>query len=473
MHGRMPVAGSVAVVGGGLAGLACAFDLQRAGLDVRLFEREPHAGGVVGSLRDQGYLFECGPNTVQASAESFRRWCGELNIADRLIASNEEAKERYLFLRGELRALPMGPLSFLTSDVLSLRSKLRILSEPFRRYRTPEIEPDLDTFLCERLGVEAARTLAGSFVRGVYAAELKELGAASAFPRMFALARDHGSLIRGMLARKKSPQSETLPGPKVKRTALLSFRNGLQELIDRAAERLGDRITTGFEVDSLARDGGGWRLRSAGGVDSRFDRLVLAVPAPATARLLSDSLAGSRALEHLQAIRHAAVTLVHLGFEEGSFGALPSGFGYLVPPSDKPSKETPGVMGTIFSSNLFAGRAPDGGISISSFYRAQDVNGFAEDELVERAAKDIAKALKRDVTPDVKAHAILRWDGVIPRYSVGHVERVQEIEAAVAREAPGIELCGSWSGGVSVDNVIARGREIARRIIEAEGVAAS
>ncbi|MEM7516473.1 MAG: FAD-dependent oxidoreductase, partial [Planctomycetota bacterium] len=162
----------VLVVGAGLAGLSCAYELSEAGVDVLALDVNDEPGGVVGTDRitngeGHSFLFERGPNTVQASSRSFRELCGRLGLADRLVTSADEAKRRYLFLDGALRELPRGPASFLTSKLLTGRAKRRLASEPFRRFRPAApgaTEPTLLEFFEERLGPEAAAKFAGAFV---------------------------------------------------------------------------------------------------------------------------------------------------------------------------------------------------------------------------------------------------------------------------------------------------------------------
>lgn len=459
------------VVGAGLAGLACAHELARAGDDVVVLEGGACVGGVVDTLERGRSRFEAGPNTVLASATEFRSLCVELGLDGRLVASKPTARTRWLFHRGRLRALPRSPAQFLTSDLLSPRGKLRILAEPFRSYAAPlDREPTLEEFLVDRIGAEAARRLAGAFVRGVYAAELDELGAKSAFPRLYGLAEEHGSLMRGAIARRRAPRTPHA-GRALPRGAMVTFPRGLGELPEALASRLGKRVRTQHAVEAIERFGDGWLVRgtasplqtSVGSAATAFafpcTRVVVATPARATATLLREVLdAGER--EFVLGVGHAAVTVVHQAF---AGELLPEGFGFLVPP-DAPREEAPLALGTIFTSNVFDDRAPAGHAATASFYRGADVSMLDDRALLERARADLALALGREV-PRAAEHAIVRWHDVIPRHAAGHAERVAKLRRDLRLRAPSLELCGGWLDRVSIDDVIRSGREAAQRLV--------
>jgi oxygen-dependent protoporphyrinogen oxidase len=462
--------GSAIVVGAGLSGLACAFDLARAGHEVVVLEASERAGGVVGTIEQDGFRFETGPNTLQASAAAFRTLCGDLGIAARLIVSPDEQSARYVFVGGRLRALPATPLEFVSSSILSLRSRAIVCTEVLRAWKAPSgfAEPDAESFFTERFGAEAARVLAGSFVRGVYAAELSELGARSAFPRMWRALEQHKSLVRGLRALgKQAPLA--LPGPNVARTALLSFPDGLQELVSALERALGGRLRKRASVKSvsLVRAAGAWRATTQSGERLEAEQLVLAVPAKVAARLL-DGAPRSVPLDHLRRIDHARVTLVHLGFEASELTRLPRGFGFLVPPPDASRTDSAGprVLGTIFASNLFPGRAPRGCSALTCFYKSDDVESMNEEELHDQACRDLALVLGEARVPRPLVASSRRWSDVIPHYSPGHADRIRDLVARVDVELPGLHLAGSYVAGVSVDDVIARGRAVAREVLE-------
>jgi oxygen-dependent protoporphyrinogen oxidase len=452
----------IVVVGAGLAGLACAFDLLRSGADVLVFERGPRLGGVVGTLRRDGFTFELGPNTVLAASAAFTRLASDLGLGERLIHTTSASALRWLWFHGRIVPLPRTPLGLLTTPVLSARARLCLATEPFRTFVPPDDgrEPSFEAFLTERIGREATRVLAGAFVRGVYAAEIDELGARSAFPRLYAATVRGGGLVRGQLFGRKDSQERSRPaGRRIPRSALVSFPAGLQELVDALARELGPRARTGMGVERITRHGTGWIVTASGGSATFADRVVIATQAPAARELLEDIVDASA----LAALRHAEITVVNLGFARGV--QLPRGFGYLVPPdAEARGSIAPRALGTIFTSNVFAGRVPEGASSIASFYRSPDVAGLADGALVDLATDDLRLVLGATERPRPALHHIQRWTDVIPRLEPGHDRRLAVFDEALRERAPTLHLAGSYAGGVSLDSVIATGRRVAREV---------
>lgn len=470
----------VIVVGAGLTGLACALELRSRGLRVMVLESARRVGGVVGTGERNGFLFESGPNTVPAGARHVREAAERLGISGQLITSRPEAKRRYLFKDGGLHALPSSPLELLRTPLLSARAKARLATEPLRRFRPGPAgapEPSLEAFLTERIGREATRTLAGAFVRGVYAAEVDELGARSAFPRLHAMCTDHGGLIRGMVARGRAARrarqrgDAPLPGPRTSSTDLISFQGGFGTLVDAYRRALDGALSLTTPVVEIDRGPGGWRAILESGESLACRELVLAIPAPSAYPLVALCAPERLDLDALLGVEHAAVTAVHLGLENVT---LPPGFGFLVPPDEQARRDprTPGVLGTLFTSRLFDGRAPTGTSSITSMFRGGDVADLVGDRLVDRALIELERALAGfrathpgsaapAAAPRVVASLVQRWTHVIPRYSPGHDRRMAQLVAGCERHLPGLHLAGSYLGGVSVDDRIKVGLEVA------------
>jgi len=458
----------IAVIGGGITGLACGLELADAGRDLVVLEASDEPGGVVRSVKMGDFLFEDGPHTVPGSSRNLRECAALAGLSGRLIASRTEADRRFLFLRGRLRALPTSPVGMLTTSVLSLRGKLRLLLEPLRRLEASEDEPSLEAFLTSRIGREATRNLAGAFVRGVYAAELDQLGAASAFPRVWERAHAAGGLLRGMVGgvrATRGEEREAAPGPDTGRRGLLSFPGGLGELCTGVVSALGERLHCGARVEELARGADGRWLLRAGSETWTARRVVLATPARTTADMLEELGVESGAPQALRDIDHAALTVVHLGLTQLDAVTpidLPRGFGFLVPPDEPAGPRTPRVLGALFPHNLFEGRCPAGGAVATFIYAAEVAGDRSKDELAELALEDLERALGRRAHARVSALHVTRWSDVIPRYGVGHAARMQRLIAGLEVELPGLRLAGNFIGGVSVEDCLARGRRAAR-----------
>lgn len=474
------------VVGAGLTGLGCALALRQRGLRVHLLESARRIGGVVGTIETNGFLFESGPNTVPASAEHVREVARELGIADQLVTSRPEAKRRYLFQNGGLHELPSGIRSFLETPLISRSAKRRVLSEPFRRFspvaRGSESEPTAEDFFSERIGREAARTLAGAFVRGVYAAEIDELGARSSFPRVFGMAEEHGGLVRGMIARRRGAKrarqggAPQPAGPRTSASDLLSFSGGFSVLTGAFGRTLEESISTNTTVAEIDRGPGGWRAVLESGEALSCRELVVATPAPVAYPLLAMCAPERLDTDALRDVEHAAITAVHLGLERAP---LPPGFGFLVPPDEEARGDirTPRVLGALFVSNIFHGRAPSGTTSTTIMFRGGDVAHLALDQLVDRAVVELEKALigyrsthpdfaPRDGRPRVVAQSVQRWTKVIPRYAPGHADRMENLATRVGRMLPGLHLVGNYRGGVSVEDRLREGKAAAERVAE-------
>jgi protoporphyrinogen/coproporphyrinogen III oxidase len=263
-------------------------------------------------------------------------------------------------------------------------------------------------------------------------------------PRMWRALEEHGSLVRGLVALGKRKQVD-LPGPRVPRTSLLSFPDGLREIVaalERALRENGATLRTQCAASRVerAQDRARWRVETKRGERFEAGDLVLAVPAPAAVRLLGSGPTRDLPLETLRRIVHARVTLVHLGFERSELSSFPAGFGYLVPPPPSAmqvqatargvsaaASGEPLVLGTIFTSSLFPGRAPRGCIAVTSFYKTDDVERMNEKDLIDQACRDLALALRESRVPAPRVALSQRWTDVIPHYAPGHADRMQDL----------------------------------------------
>ena len=281
------MAHDVIVVGGGIAGLACGWRLARSGVDVLVLEAEPVAGGNVRSKAENGFRIERGPHTFLASADDIFNLAGEVGVADQIVQSRRSAARRFVAREGRLHAIPTGLWSFLSTPLLSFKSKLTLATEPLRLGRG-DAGDTAKRFFDRRFGPEAARVLAGAFVSGVYAGDPETLSAPAAFPLFWRFEQETGSMIRGFyrhMKRKKAERAASGDRAPEKRRGLYSLREGLGQLSSAVAQRLGERCRTSATVKAIERNGDGFTVRSQE-ADLQADQVVVAVPPGEAAELL-------------------------------------------------------------------------------------------------------------------------------------------------------------------------------------------
>jgi oxygen-dependent protoporphyrinogen oxidase len=443
----------VLVVGGGISGLTTAFHLARGGRRVAVLEASPRVGGSIETWTDGPWRFELGPNTVLESHESVTRLIRDAELERERITAAPSAKRRYLWKAGHLHPLPSGPLSFLRTPLFPASAKLRLLREPWiaRPADGSEETPEetVAAFVRRRLGQAFLDYAVGPFVSGVYAGDPERLSVRHAVPKIADLEREHGSLIRGALARRKGPA----PGG-----AMISFREGLDQLPRALARRIGD-VRTGVACRRIVRAGNGFRAETdAGSFEAR--EVVLAVPADVAARLLEEATEGrSRGLAE---IPYAPVALVSTGWRREDVAHPLDGFGFLVP-----RKEGLHVLGVLFPSEIFPGRAPEGHIVLTAFAggRTQpEAVSWDDDRLMSVILGELRQTLRARGEPAIQT--IRRWPRAIPQYEVGHgrfLDLAREIEAAL----PGLRIGGNFLHGVSVPDCIRNATALAGEMLQA------
>jgi oxygen-dependent protoporphyrinogen oxidase len=428
---------TTAVVGAGLAGLVRARALAARGEDVILFESSNRAGGVVRSEGVDGYLLELGPNTVRPTPELWGL-VRELGLESEALLADPRMP-RYIDFGGRLHPLPTSPAAFLRTPLLSARGKLRLLAEPFLRPGDPSGET-VREFFTRRLGREVADRFVEPFIAGIWAGSSDQLSLEQAFPALARWVAERGSLTRGAIAARRNASRE----PVARKRGLLSFRAGLERLPRRLAEDLGAKARFGMAADSVDRAAHGWAL-SVAGETVEVERVCIATPAAEAARLV-ESVAPDAAAA-LSGIPHAPLVVAHLSAPAGERRA---GFGHLVVPQSGRR-----VLGAIWSSSLFPGRAPSDRALYTVFLggaRDPDALALVDEEVVEIASRDLCAALEtRERFEPVR---VTRYPRAIPQYDLDHRGRMEALSRAEAA-LPGLSFLGSYRGGISVGDVVA------------------
>jgi oxygen-dependent protoporphyrinogen oxidase len=431
------------VIGGGMSGLVAARALARTGEDVRLLESSDRVGGVVRTLERDGFLMELGPNTVRPTRELLEL-VSDLGLEGEVLLSDSRAP-RYLAWRGALHALPSSPASLLRTPLLSVRGKLRLLAEPFVPRRREAAEETVRDFFSRRTGWEVEERFVAPFVSGIFAGDPARLSAEAAFPALVRGEREHGSLLGALVARRRArPKASMRVAARVR--GLLSFRKGLETLPRALAASLGDRVETGARVRAMSPRDGRWMIEGPAGA-SGVDRVILACPADEAASLVAGFAPGAAAA--LSGIPQPPVAILHFAWPKTALRAPLVGFGHLV-------VRAPGlrVLGAVWSSSIFPGRAPAGDVLVTAFAGgATDPSGaeMPDASLVARAAQELAGAL--DAKEEPRLLCLTRWPRAIPQYELGHPDRIAALSRAEAHW-PGLTFLGAYRGGISVGDVV-------------------
>jgi oxygen-dependent protoporphyrinogen oxidase len=444
----------VAIVGGGLTGLAAAYRLQTLGFEPTVYEAAERAGGVVRTDRERGFLAESGPNSFSAPHPVVGRLLEELDLATRVIETNPAGRRRYIVREGRLEALPLSPVQLLTTPLLSGTAKLRLLKEPFVPRQEPSVEESVGAFVRRRFGDEVLAYMAAPFVSGVYAGDADSLSVRHALPKVYAMEQEHGSMLAALVAQARASR---LGSPSASPPSALSFPNGLGELTEALVQRLAGRVCTATPVRRIGRRAFQWIVGTDQG-DARFAGVIFAAPAYAfgAIELACDE---KQHLQEAAAIPYAPVAVVVLGFPRGAVSHPLDGFGMLVP-----AVEQRRVLGTLFSSSLFPGRAPEGYVTLTSF-----VGGVGRPELVRLEPEALLAMVCDELTELLGAfgepafQSVTVWPRAIPQYVMGHqrwLDLFDQVEAANA----GLALVGTYRYGVSVGDALASGLSAGDRL---------
>ncbi len=448
----------VIVIGAGAAGLAAARVLHDAGRDVCVLDAGDAPGGVMRSERIAGHLVERGPNTMQVKAAA-RALFERTGLREALVPASPASRRRFLWHDGRLEPVPMSPLSFVRSPLLSARGKLRLFAEPFVRRGDP-VGESVATFLGRRFGDELVDRLVGPALTGIYAGDERELGAVAVLGRVAEAERTHGSVVRGMLALafdRSAPKG--LSGS-------WSMREGLGALAAALAAPLGEQMQTGVRVRALERGNDGWHLALApaggSGAGERSlcaRRVILAVPAPEAARLLESLDADLAALA--RGIRYVPIASVAVSLDPANARGPIDGFGFLVPRAAGLR-----LLGCLFTSLFFPDRAPPGRVLATCMLggsRWPEVIDAPDDVLWKTLAVELERTLGLRTEPE--RLAITRWTHAVAQPAADHVARVARLRARLASIAPGLSLAGAWLDGVSVPDTLACGAAAADHLL--------
>jgi len=447
------------VIGGGIAGLACAAHLKRNGQSVRLCERQGHLGGVIRTLRESGYQIETGPNSLFLRAEDpLLEYLSYLNIAQQAIPAGETGKKRFVLFKGKPVALPTSLTEGITTPLLSWKGKLRLIQELW----VPPLEDEKEEesvaqFVSRRFGPDFLNYFIDPFVKGIYASKPEILSMEATFPRLVAMEDRYGSIIKAGVALMMAPKKS--PSPLTK--TIFSFQEGMGFLPAALSNFLDTDAGTNAEVTGCTRTDHGYRVSLLFDDETYYvtsRQIVLAGSASLSAELLSELC--PKASLALSRIPYAPIAVIYMGFRRKNISHPLDGFGLLVPELEKKK-----ILGILFSSSLFPSRAPDDHVLLTIFVGGMQNPKLAyafDEDLLEIVKAEVQSILETSGNPDFLR--IQRWEEAIPQYTKGHIERINEIRQALPRN---MHLAGAYLDGVSVSQSFTSGIEAAKAVLQA------
>jgi len=460
----------VVIVGGGIAGLAAAFELSRQGVTCVVLERAGRAGGVILSEEVDGFTIDGGPDSLLVQKPAGIALCQEVGLRDRLIAT-KPPRIAYIQRAGTLHPLPaasvlgiptrVGP--FLGSDLFTWRAKMRMGAELFVPARRDADDESIGAFIKRRFGAEAATYLAEPLLAGIHAGDVDRLSVRALFPQFVEAERTHGSLLRAF--RSQSPIRNPQSSIRNQQGAFRSLPGGLTELVDALVATLPPRtVCTNTTVKAVNRprssDADSFTI-----VHDRGDRpiearaVILATPAFVTSALMQDADAELSRL--CGEIAYTSTASVVLAFTRDAIGHPLSGSGFVVP-----RVEGTAILATSWLSSKWLHRAPADHVLLRAF-----VGGARDPRVLERSDQELVAQALSALTPLLAIRRqplfsrVYRWERANAQHEVGHLARMEAIERALGRH-PGLYLTGSGFRGVGIPDCVNDGRNTARAVAE-------
>jgi oxygen-dependent protoporphyrinogen oxidase len=436
----------IIVIGGGVTGLCAGHYLQRAyGPDqVLVLEAGSRAGGQSGTTRADGFVCDWGPNGFLDREPLTLQWVDDLGLAGELRRANAAAAHRFILRDGRLQEVPLSPPAFLRSRLLSLRGRMRVLCEPWIPRRTDPTAESLWHFAARRIGREAADFMIDPMASGIFGGDAKRLALTHCFPKMAEMEAQYGSLFRAMRAKKRQKKTVSAAGPA---GTLTSFAEGIGHLCEVAADRLGDCLVLHTPVTNLVRLKDGYRVETDSDSTFKAHGVVVALPAYAASELTSGLDAPLSAA--LAAIPYAGIVVLCTGYRREKVKHNLNGFGFVAP-----RNQGVRVLGCIWTSSVFAGRAPDGWVQLRTMYGGatdSDAVNLSDRALLDLLHHEVEPLLQIDGSPEfVQIH---RWPRGIPQYTLDHGDRLAAVEAA-ERRYPGLAFAGNAYRGVGLNDCV-------------------
>ncbi|MZH42439.1 MAG: protoporphyrinogen oxidase [Nitrospinae bacterium] len=461
----------IIIIGGGIAGLAAAFRIQKeissgSDLECILLEGADRFGGKIATERSDGFVIERGPDSFISQKPAAIQFCQQLGIGDSLVSTNPETPNTYVYTGGKLVTMPDGlslmiPTKFLPfalTPLFSLPGKIRMAFDLLIPKKSDKSDESLASFVRRRMGEEALKKMAEPMLAGIYASDPESMSIGSTFPMFVETERKYRSLILGMLARKKAMLLNSSKRPKSNFSLFMTLKDGLGEMVAAAITKSPDiQFKSGARVESIVGSAGNWSVGLEGGVKYKADALILATPGHITARFIES--VSPKAAELLKQIKYVSTATVTIAYKKEGFSHALDGFGFVVPKCEGRS-----ILACTWTSSKFPHRTPDGYVMLRCY-----LGGALQEDIAEKDEKTMADLVKQDLKEimGIKEEPVFckvyhnRKSNV--QYHVNHSERIDSIMGELQE---GIFLAGSAYRGIGIPDCIQSGTRSAEAAIE-------
>ncbi len=471
------------VIGGGITGLATGYRLlheannRNIQLTLTLLEARNRVGGVIQTEQREGFIIEHGPDAFISTKPWAKALSEELGLTDKFIGTNPKVRQSFVVRKSRLIPVPegfymMAPgsfLPFIKSPIFSWRGKLRIARDLFISSRNDVTDESVADFVRRRLGKEAFERIAQPMIGGIYTSDAENLSLKATFPRFIDMEREHGSIIKALIAqkRKSSQTNRDTSGPRY--SLFLSFKDGMQTLVDALAENLSNNIRLQSTVTSIKKKESGieracqhaseWCVHLDNGEVLEADILCIALPAPQTGNILSQ--VSPQLSDKLNTIPYSSSATVNLAFRREDVSHPLNGMGFVVPITEQRN-----LIGCSFSSVKFENRAPSDYVLLRAFVGENTyyIKGKPDsDELSSIVHKDLSELLSISAEPIFSV--VSQHSQAMAQYQVGHQQFVNEIDE-LANKLNGIVLAGNAYHGIGIPDCIHSGEQAAMRLLD-------
>ncbi len=453
----------IVIIGGGISGAALLHYLKqtRKNDDIVLIEKNTQLGGTIQSLNRKGYLFETGPNGFLDSKPRTLEFIKELGLENSVIRADEAAKNRYISLVDTLHALPSSPKSFLSSKLLNPLEKVRILGEFFIS-RGNDPQETVYAFGKRRLGKKFSQIFLDPMVSGVFGGDARKTNLKAAFPRIYQLEQEYGSLFKAMIQIRKTKkakgnsQDKTVGSPT---GALTSLSNGLSQIIQAIEDRYKENICFDSSIETVFEKDGHYEVFCTG--DERYiaDELFLCTPAYNAASILKS--VSEPLYTELMKISYAPMAVIGLIFPAKYFSEKPKGYGYLIPSSE--NKE---ILGVLFESDIFSGRCHEDQVLLRVMIggaRNPEALNRSKEELLALAMGEIKPLMGGDFTEmGPEETFFIRWEKAIPQYDNVYCKAIKAVGSQLEK-TPKLHLVANYLNGVSLNDCIENAYKAAKK----------